>query len=194
MRKNSNASRLGFRSGWFLRAGRVFMFSAGFCAFWIDGHSSCGLVSFGAGIFQIRRPNERIAEFEIEYQFSGIPRSRSFAFLELRPIIGAMTTTRESFYLYGGINFELSIGPKLILTPGFAAGGYWRGHGRNLGYPIEFRSSIEASYRCLDDRRLGVRFYHLSNASLARKNPGSESLVVFYSIPIKSRFPYIKDN
>ncbi len=118
MRKNSNASRLGFRSGWFLRAGRVFMFSAGFCAFWIDGHSSCGLVSFGAGIFQIRRPNERIAEFEIEYQFSGIPRSRSFAFLELRPIIGAMTTTRESFYLYGGINFELSIRSQADFNPG----------------------------------------------------------------------------
>jgi hypothetical protein len=46
---------------------------------------------------------------------------------------------------------------------------------------IEFRSGIELSRRLGERSRLGVSFFHLSNAALYNFNPGSESLVLTYT-------------
>jgi hypothetical protein len=73
-----------------------------------------------------------------------------------------------------------------VLTPSFAAGYYDNGDGVDLGHEVEFRSSIELSYRFDNRTRLGVSFYHLSNASIGDTNPGTEVLSVVYSIPLGS--------
>ena len=49
---------------------------------------------------------------------------------------------------------------------------------RDLGYELEFRSGIEIGYVFCNKSRLGVHFYHISNASLGRKNPGEEACPV----------------
>ena len=61
-----------------------------------------------------------------------------------------------------------------------------RGDGRDLGHELEFRSSIELSYRFDDRTRLGLSFYHLSNANIGDFNPGTEVLSIVYSIPLGS--------
>ncbi len=65
-----------------------------------------------------------------------------------------------------------------------AAGLYAKGGGKNLHYPLEFRSSIECAYIFDDESRLGLQLSHISNASIARRNPGVESIVVIYSFPL----------
>ena len=101
-----------------------------------------------------------------------------------------MATIQSSYYLYFGVNFDLLIGKHIHLAPGFAGGYYSNGRGKDLGFSIEFRSGIELAWQFSDFRRLGVHFYHLSNASLSKYNPGEESLIVFFDIPIRKGFPF----
>jgi len=53
-----------------------------------------------------------------------------------------------------------------------------------LGFPLEYRSSAELSYRLKNKSRFGAMFYHISNSSLGFKNPGTECLVFFYSVSL----------
>lgn len=146
--------------------------------------------SVASGIFDVMRERHRTCEFDAEYKFHvGWMRS-PYQVLEFRPLVGVMATVQGSFYAYLGINFDLLFWDHLLFAPGFAAGYYAKGGGKDLGYPIEFRSGIELAWQFTDWRRLGVHFYHLSNASIGHKNPGEESLVFFYDIPIRKGFPF----
>jgi lipid A 3-O-deacylase len=139
------------------------------------------------GAFDFLRTRHRTFELGLEYKF--YPRWRSpFAFLHFRPLIGIMANMKMSTYLYGGINFDLFPTDHLVIAPGFAAGWYNKGEGKNLGYPIEFRTGLEVSWQLEDQSRFCFHFYHLSNAGLGTNNPGSESIVFQYDIPIRSNF------
>ncbi len=145
------------------------------------------LLSFAVGAFDFYRDKYRTFEFAIEYKFR--PFWSPNPHVDLRPLVGIMATAEKSFYTYVGINFDVLFGPILV-APGFAAGVYAPGDGKRLGYPLEFRSGVELAYQFSDYRRMGLHFYHLSNASLGKKNPGEESLVFFYDIPITRGFPF----
>jgi hypothetical protein len=150
-------------------------------------------LSFGCGAFDFYREKHRTFEFEIEYKFHLKWLKPPIRQLNFRPLVGAMTTARGSFYGYLGINFDLLFFDHLLFAPGFAGGYYYPGHG-NLGYPLEFRSGVELAWQFSDWHRLGIHFYHLSNASLGNRNPGEESLILFYDIPIAKGFPFVNDN
>lgn len=143
------------------------------------GHS----FSVAAGAFDFLRDKYRTAEFSMECKFyaKSLPSTR---YLDIRPLIGVMSTIEGSGYLYSGINFDLLFFDHVLIAPGFAAGYYWKGHGKDLGYPLEFRSGVEVAWQWGNRYRFGVHFYHLSNAHLGRRNPGEESLIAFYEIPI----------
>ena len=147
-------------------------------------------ISVGGGIYDLMRERHRTAELEIEYKFHLKWLTAPFQCLEFLPLVGVMANVQGSGYLYGGINFDFLFFDHLVFAPGFAAGYYWKGSGKDLGYPLEFRSGVELGWKFFDSRRLGVHFYHLSNASLGRRNPGEESLVLFYDIPITNKFPF----
>lgn len=148
------------------------------------------LVSFAGGVFDLLHERHRTAEFSAEYKFGVSGPTTPFYFLEFRPLLGIMATIKGSTYLYGGINFDLLVCDQFVIAPGFAAGWYRAGQGKNLGYPLEFRSGVEAAWIFSDGRRLGAHFYHLSNASLGHRNPGEESLVLFFDIPVRKGFPF----
>lgn len=150
--------------------------------------------SIFAGGFDFYRDKHRTFEFGLEYKFHLRCLKPPNRFLQFRPLIGAMATARGSFYGYIGINFDLLFADHIHFSPGFAAGYYRQGKGKNLGYPIEFRSGVELAWQFSDWHRLGFHFYHLSNASIGNRNPGEESLVLFYDIPIIKGFPFIRDN
>lgn len=152
------------------------------------------LFSFAIGAFDFMREKHRTWEFDAEYKFHVNCLKSPWEFLEFRPLCGLMATATGSFYVYGGINFDLLFWDHLLIAPGFAAGYYYTGHGKNLGYPLEFRSGVELAYQFSDWHRLGIHFYHLSNASIGRRNPGEESLVIYYDIPIKRGFPFVSSN
>lgn len=154
------------------------------------GESNFNSISFGAGMFDMVRPKHQAFEFDIEYKFHLKRMSSSFDFLDLTPLVGAMMTAQGSGYVYAGINFDFLLKKHILIAPGFAAGYYWQGKGKDLGYPIEFRSGLELAWQFSDRRRLGLHFYHLSNASLVKRNPGEESLVIYYELPLVKGFPF----
>ncbi len=95
-----------------------------------------------------------------------------------------MGTNDATLYGYGGLLLDLFYGRRFVVTPSLAAGYYEKGDGKDLGHELEFRSSVEISYRFDDRSRIGLSFYHLSNASISSKNPGTEVLSIVYSIPL----------
>jgi hypothetical protein len=68
--------------------------------------------------------------------------------------------------------------------PVAAAGYFHRGAGKDLGSHLEFKTGLELAYRFDDMSRIGIAFDHISNAGLTKRNPGTESLLLTYSIPI----------
>ncbi len=141
------------------------------------GQKTPNLLQIGAGIYDvIKDPHHAL--LQIEY--------RSFIkrFHYIRPLVGLMGTDRASLYLYSGLAGDIFLGKSFVLTPSLAAGLYFKGKGKDLHFPLEFRSSMELAYILPNQSRLGTQFYHISNASLGNRNPGVEALIVFYSIPI----------
>ena len=134
------------------------------------------LLTVGGGCFNVQR-DKRSAQFQIEYKFAN-------DFFYARPMIGAFITSKYAFYTYAGIGWDLHLSKYIVITPSFAPGLYFQGKDKNLGFPIEFRTCMELAYKFKNKARLGIEFYHLSNASLSNRNPGEESLVIFYSLPL----------
>jgi hypothetical protein len=67
-------------------------------------------------------------------------------------------------------------------------GAYHEGNGKDLGGTLEFRSGLELAYRFDDRSRLGLEISHRSNASIYEDNPGEETLMVFYHLPLTKLF------
>ncbi|MCY3973925.1 MAG: acyloxyacyl hydrolase [Simkaniaceae bacterium] len=140
-----------------------------------------GLLLIGGGLFDLIRTSDTPL-FTLEYRYR--PSIRFNPHVSLSHLIGAMVTSSPSGYFCGGMAFDFSFGRRIFLSPSFAPGIYVRGKGKDLGFPIAFRSAIRFSYRFSSGIGLGAMFYHISNASLGYTNPGAECLIFFVSIPI----------
>ena len=130
----------------------------------------------GAGAWEAVRPQLRKGEFDIAYR----PAEKLWIF---KPHFGVVAAGDGDVYGYGGFLVDLYWGSNVVTTLSTAVGVYG-GNGFNLGSHVEFRSGADLAWRFADATRLGVGFYHLSNANLTSRNPGSESLVLLYSYPI----------
>ena len=136
-----------------------------------------GLLALGLGAYDVLHGNTE-AQFRLEYRFA-----QSVLWV-VQPLIGAFSTTDLTFFGYAGIRIELPLGDHAVLM-GDTAAGYWHhGRGIDLGNPLEFKSGVELAYRFADRSRLGVAFDHISNAGIAKLNPGVESLLLVYSYPL----------
>ena len=150
-----------------------------FCAAPLLGKERFDHFMIGAGGFNMLR-DHRSWQFQWEYRWD-------VGICQLRPLASLMGTERGTIYLCGGAGWDFFLGKHLVLTPSFAPGIYFRGSGKSLHFPLEFRSAIELAYVFGNHGRLGAQFYHISNASLGSKNPGAESLIFFYGVPIGKR-------
>lgn len=95
---------------------------------------------------------------------------------------GAMLTTQGTGFAHAGINLPLRPHPRATVTPSLGMGLYFPGDGPDLGSPLQFRSEIVLSLRLRGDDGISLFLYHLSNASMARSNPGAEALGLAYSL------------
>lgn len=100
------------------------------------------------------------------------------------PWVGAEATTDQSAYLSAGILGDFSLGERWYFTPSFGAGYYHQGDGKDLGHDLEFRSTLELSYRFDGGQRVGLSVAHISNASLSDHNPGMEVVKLIYLLPL----------
>ena len=85
-----------------------------------------------------------------------------------------MITSDSDTYFYTGVQAEYKIG-KLNITPSFSPGLYTVGDGKDLGYPLEFKSEIQLTLDLLPGTKLGYSESHISNADIGDKNPGADS-------------------
>lgn len=102
----------------------------------------------------------------------------------IKPWFGIEMTSEASFW--GGFGFERDffVSDNIFITPSLGAGFYAQGGSdHDLDYPLEFRSQLLVGYETDEANRFGVSLSHLSNASLGDKNPGTEVVNFYYSIP-----------
>jgi lipid A 3-O-deacylase len=136
----------------------------------------------GAGVFDLnpnRKPGSgHAAQLQGEYRFGDV-------LWIVAPFIGLMGTSAGAFYGYAGFGFDINFGGNWVVTPSFAGGYWYRGGGTNLGSWWEFRSGAEFDYRFENRSRLGIAFYHISNAGLTRENPGEQALLLVYTVPLR---------
>ena len=95
---------------------------------------------------------------------------------KLSPITGGFITENKALYVYTGAQADFEFG-SFTITPSFAPGYYNQGGGKDLGYPLEFKSEVQISLDLNDSTRLGASYNHISNASLGSKNPGANSYI-----------------
>src|SRR5215813_11239372 len=82
------------------------------------------------------------------------------------PFVGVFGTGQGAFYGYGGFGFDINIAERFVVTPSAAVGYFTHGTGVNLGAHAEFRTGAEIDYRFENLTRVGVGFYHMSNAGI----------------------------
>lgn len=133
-------------------------------------------VSLSAGVFDIDDQAET-AHFGLEYR--GMP-----FYHGLLPIAGVAANVDGGLYGYAGLNWDITVHPNWIVTPTFAVAAYEEGSSRDLGGVLEFRSGIELDYRFENQHRVGLAVHHLSNAGIYDRNPGTETVMVTYSVPV----------
>ena len=123
--------------------------------------------------------SERFAEAGFELQLRP-------GLLGIQAILGASLAESESFYGYLGLRREFSWDP--FYAAGFTGLGRFRlGERPDLGGGLEFRSGLELGIRTPGDLKFGVVLYHLSNGGIEQRNPGSETLALTFSLPLRER-------
>jgi hypothetical protein len=132
-------------------------------------------LAFGAGVFDVN-DDEKSAEFHVEIR-------TDYDLWIFNPIAGMIVNTDLGAYGYAGFQTDIYFGRRIALTPSLAVGWYERGDSKDLGHNVEFRSAVELSWRFDSRSRLGLQFYHLSNAGLDDKNPGTEVLAITWARP-----------
>ena len=96
-----------------------------------------------------------------------------------------MGTDESAYYGYFGLSADLYFlrCKCIVLSPSLAAGIYEDGDQIRMGHTLEFRSGGDLSYRFKNNVRIGVGIFHISNAGLGYRNPGSEQIIFKYHIP-----------
>ena len=138
-------------------------------------------VAVGAGSFDFNRKKDDGLELRIEYR-SG----QKFRDTIFKPFGAVGYSPNDHTFFGGGLLVDMFFGRRYVLTPSFGPHIYFGGNSKlDLGHKLQFRSQLEFSYRLDDRARLGVAVSHYSNAGLGSKNPGTESLIVYYNYPLK---------
>jgi len=145
------------------------------------GNDDPAFIAFSAAYFDVNKQDDTAGELRIEYRSN----KRYWIF---KPFGGVMATSDAAFHAFAGVGIDLYFGRRFVITPSFAPGVYFRGSGKDLGYPLEFRSQLEFAWRFDDRSRLGISINHISNASIGDRNPGVESLAITYSLPFSAIF------
>ncbi|NQV46084.1 MAG: acyloxyacyl hydrolase [Rhodospirillales bacterium] len=135
-------------------------------------------LTIAAGAWDFNKNDDQGAEFRLEYR-------SDYKLWELKPFGAIAASSTGSAFIGAGVLMDIYFGRRFVVTPSFAPHFYAQGGSdKDLGHVIEFRSQLEFAYRFDDRSRLGLSVSHYSNASLGDRNPGTESLLLNYSIPI----------
>ena len=137
-------------------------------------------LSLAVGAFDFNRQKDEGVEGRIEYRSDN-------KLLFFKPFGAIGYATSGHGFVGAGVLLDLYFGRRIVVTPSFAPHFYVGGDDDlDLDYPLEFRSQLEMSYRFNDRSRMGLAVSHYSNASLGDTNPGTESAMIYYSLPLNN--------
>ncbi len=155
-----------------------------------------GINIYGIGVYDVKldgTDDNTTTDFRFERRFDNTifdigPKEDNFFFL--KPFIGFEYTGDSASYFITGIYLEDNLGQLLegqesnmIFTPSIGFGYYDNGSGKNLGNDIQFRTTLEFSYKLKSENRIGISIGHISNANIGNKNPGVEIISLTYQVP-----------
>tara|TARA_E500000178_G_scaffold315260_1_gene334121 strand:+ start:221 stop:802 length:582 start_codon:yes stop_codon:yes gene_type:complete len=148
------------------------------------GKDNKSRLSLGGGIYNFMKHgsddfNQSSIAYNVEL-FSGKKISNF-----IRPFIGFLGTDESAYYAYFGLSTDLYFldCKCFLLTPSLAVGAYEDGDQIRMGNTIEFRSGADIMYRFKNNVRVGFGVFHISNAGIGYRNPGSEQVIFKYQIP-----------
>jgi len=151
--------------------------TSAFASFFYTKENEPALLSIGGGIFD-GGSSHFGGLFQLEYKWD------HYMGCELRPQCGLAIPEMRSLLLYAGFGVEVYVTKHFVMTPSFSPGLYFRGkNGKDLGFPIEFRSAVEFAFAS-HQRRLGCQIFHVSNAHFGHHNPGANAFVFFLAFPL----------
>lgn len=131
-------------------------------------------LTVSAGVTDFGKDHETV-EVGLEHRFA------TDWCLGLGPHMGAFVTSDESFFLYVGTDSRINLGRSWFIESGTSVGFYEEGDGKDIGGEFEFRTGIAVGRRLRDGSRLSFGFFHMSNSSYYRRNPGMNSLLLRWS-------------
>ncbi len=141
-------------------------------------------LSLGGGIYNfMKHGSDNFNQSSVAYNVELFSGKKAFNFV--RPFIGFLGTDESAYYGYFGLSVDLYFAncKCFVITPSLAVGAYEDGDQIRMGNTIEFRSGGDFMYRFRNNVRVGVGVFHISNAGLGYRNPGSEQIIFKYQIP-----------
>ncbi len=137
-----------------------------------------GVGAYDSGLFGGRS--------EAQVQFQGEVRPDWDILWGIKPWAMGFVTTGSTLYGSAGFFRDFVIADDFYITPIIGVGVWGRGNAeKDLGHVVEFRTGAEASYRFANGSRIGFQFFHLSNAGISDTNPGQESVMGIYVLPLR---------
>ncbi len=137
------------------------------------GVALAGQWALYGGVYDTDSTSGHPTELGLEHRFGALKIPK----VALSPAVGIAGTDDGNVWGYGGLRLDLTLG-RWVITPQFAVSLYDAGDGKDLGGEVEFRSGLEVAYDFAKGPKVGLLFYHLSNADVYDFNPGSNSLVL----------------
>ena len=132
-------------------------------------------LNFFTGMFDFSDDKQASGLFGLQHRNDELFRKSFLG--KLSPISGVFLTEKSAIYIYTGVQAEYELG-FLTITPSFAPGYYNEGGGKDLGFPLEFKSEVQMSFNLSDRSQMGMSYNHISNASFGDKNPGANSYML----------------
>ena len=131
--------------------------------------------SFYSGTFDFSDAGKNSTLIGIQHQNEELNRDTFLG--NLSPVTGAMITADSATYLYTGVQAQYKLG-KINFNPSFTPGLYGAGDGKDLGHVVEFKTELQLTVDMFENSEFGLKYNHISNASLGDKNPGANSYML----------------
>lgn len=139
------------------------------------------MINVTAGQIGILDDIECSQRYGLEYRFKSFAGPGGF---RLIPAIGAAFSNNDAYFLYSDLRHDFYLDEGLLLIPSFGLGVFRGSEEIELGNDLEFRSGLEIAYQFESNYRVGIAIFHLSNAGISSKIPGTEALVFSLCIPM----------
>ena len=131
--------------------------------------------SFYTGTFDFSDEGKATSLIGIQHQNEELNRDTFLG--NLSPVTGAMFMQNNASYVYTGVQAQYKIG-KLNFNPSFTPGLYGQGNGKDLGSVVEFKTELQLTVDMFESSEFGLKYNHISNASIGDKNPGANSYML----------------